>query len=363
MQQIRKFRDAIFVITQERSCPLYNVGEEVRVEAACVYVPEAKPVCMILVGKLIAITEHKGSFERFSQLGVQKEKYDCGGCEGLIHFEYKKKKGFATLQMKLLAEAEDRRRKTHLDKFYSKLRDFSLFESLDDGALYDLADLLELKTYPKGKVVLKKGELGTQLFVLLSGKVGVLGDDGQRLAEMGKGEIFGEMSLLSGEPVSCSIHSLEETEAALLSIKNFKHVLKKYPVLQLFLLKMLVDRAQAMALRSGNITSGMSGELNEIGMVELFQLIHSSQKTGTVELLLNDAKAVIFFGEGELLRVSYRGLFDKAALFALLAKKEGHFTYTKGIPSDIEGREPFGNFMGLIMEGVQYLDEQEEGDH
>lgn len=359
MHQKKKYRDAIFVINEERACPFYNIGEELHVVGNCVEVPEAKAVCIILVGKLIEITAKKDSFEHFSQLGPKKSKFDCGGCIGRIHFEYKKKKGFSTVQMKLLSEAEERRRKTHLDKFYSKLRSFPLFESLDDGALYDLADLLELRTYPKDKVVLKKGDPGSNLFVVLEGRVGVIADDGQRLAEMGKGEIFGEMSLLSGEPVSCSIHSLSETEAALLSVKNFKHVLKKYPVLQLFLLKMLVDRAQAMALRSGNITSGMSGELDEISMVELFQLINSSQKTGTIELLLDDAKATVLFCEGEFMQIRYRDLTDKEALFALLAKKDGHFTYTKGIPMAFDNKDPFGGFMGLIMEGVQFVDEQE----
>jgi len=361
VHQKKKFCDAIFVVTEERSCPIYNKGEELGVEALCAFVPEAKPVCMILAEKLIEITSKQESFERFGQFGTQKAKFQCGGCTGSIGFEYKKKKDFSTVQMKLLSEAEERRRKKHLDRFYGKLRNFQLFESLDDGALYDLAELMELKTYPKGKMVLKQGEPGTNLFVILSGKVGVIGDDGVRLAEMGKGEIFGEMSLLSGEPVSCSIHSLKETEAALLSIKNFKFVLKRYPVLQLFLLKMLVDRTQTMALRSGSITSGMSGEFEEISVVELFQLINSSQKTGRIELIMDDAKASVQFSEGEFIEVRYKDLKNKEALFALLTKKKGHFSYTKGIPLELENAEPFGGFMGLIMEGGQHLDELEYG--
>jgi CRP/FNR family transcriptional regulator, cyclic AMP receptor protein len=358
MQQ-KKFRDAIFTVTEEHSCPIYNIGDELRVEDLCVIVPDSKQVCMILVEKLIEITVKKENFERFSQLGTQHLKFDCGGCKGKITFRYKKQKGFSTVQMKLLSEAEERRRKQHLAIFFDKLRGFQLFESLDDDALLDLAALLEHKKYKKDKVVLKVGEPGTHLFILLSGQVGVIAHDGERLASMGRGDIFGEMSLLSGEAVSCSIHSLAETEAALLSVKNFKHVLKKNPVLQLFLLKMLVDRAQAMALRSGNITSGMSGELNEISTVELLQLINSSQKTGHVELILTDAKGSIFFSEGEIIHVRYRALRDKEALFALLAQKEGHFTYSKGLPLEMERVEPLGGFMGLIMEGVQYVDEQE----
>jgi len=42
-----------------------------------------------------------------------------------------------------------------------------------------------------------------------------------------------------------------------------------------------------------------------------------------------------------------------------LARKSGHFSYTKGIPQELEFAKPFGDFMGLIMEGVQYVDEQE----
>lgn len=360
MQQ-KKFRDAIFTVIEERFCPIYNIGDELKVEDLCALVPEAKPVCMILVEKLIEITVQKDSFERFSQLGTKKHKFDCGGCEGKITFQYKKEKSFSTLQMTLLSEAEKRRQKQHLDKFFGVLRGFPLFESLDDDALLDLADLLEHKKYSKDKILLKQGEPGKNLFVLLSGQVGVIAEDGERLATMSQGEIFGEMSLLSGEPVSASIHSLAETEAALLSVKNFKFVLKKHPVLQIFLLKMLVDRAQAMALRSGNITSGMSGVLDEIGVVELFQLINSSQKTGVVELLLSDAKGGVVFNEGEIVYARYKELRNKEALFALLAQKSGHFTYTKGVPPALEKAQPLGGFMGIIMEAVQYIDEQEHG--
>jgi len=94
MQQKKKFTDAIFVVTEERLCPIYNIGEEIKVEDLCAVLPEAKAVCMLLVEKLIEITIQKDSFERFSQLGVKKSKFTCGGCQGLIQFEYKRKKAF-----------------------------------------------------------------------------------------------------------------------------------------------------------------------------------------------------------------------------------------------------------------------------
>lgn len=357
-----KPNDAIFLITEERGCPIYNAGEELKVENFCLTVPSFKTDCLYLAQSIINVISSRETFAGFGKFSSQKTKFDCsGGCgEGIIRFEFKKEKDFATLQMKLLNETEERRKRQHLDRFFGVLRNLDLFESLDDDALIDLTMLLEMKNIPVDKVVLKKGDPGTYLHIILSGRIAVIAEDGSRITEMGDGAIFGEMSLLSGEPVSNSIYTIEDSQLASLSVKNFKHVLKKYPVLQLFLLKLLVDRAQAMTLRSGNITSGMSGELAEISMVDLFQLINSSQKTGTVQLILDEGKAAVLFKEGEIVYARFLDLRNRDALFALLNIKSGRFTYTKGVPPEFENLPPIGGFIGLLMEGLQKIDEEHE---
>ncbi len=355
-----EFRNAIFVVTEERSCPIYNVGEEFKVEDMGLTVPEAKPACLVLVREIMKAVAQERSFERFTQEGIRRSKFECGGCTGMIRFEYKKEKEFATLQMKLLAAAEQRARMRHIDRFYGLLRRLDIFEPLDDDNLRDLSGLLKLKEYGANKVILKQGEPGTHLFIILEGRVAIISGDGQTLSEMGEGEIFGEMSLLSGEPVTTSIHSRARTRVASLSSKDFKHVLNKYPVLQVFFYRMLVDRAQANTLRAGTISSGMSGELAEINPVELLQLINSSQKTGRVELVLDDGKAEVLFHEGEVIDARYRDLQGKEALFALLGRTSGRFVYTSGIPEQARELPVIGGFMGLIMEGMRRIDEEEE---
>jgi CRP-like cAMP-binding protein len=354
-----KYRDAIFVVTEERSCPIYNVGEEFKVENFTLTVPSLKPDCLHLAQAIAAVITAKEGHAGIPKFGAQKSKFDCGGCEGMIFFEYKKERDFATLQMKLLNETEERRRRQHLEKFFGVLRNLDFFESLDDDALTDLTVLLEMRTIPLDKIVIKKGEPGSHLYIVLKGQVAVIAADGSRIAEMSEGEIFGEMSLLSGEPVTSSIHTIADTQFAMLSIKNFKHVLKKYPVLQLFLFKMLVERAQTLALRSGNITSGMTGELAEISTVDLFQLINSAQKTGTVDLILEQGRAMVFFRDGEIVYARFLSHRNKDAVFALLNIKSGHFTYTKGIPSELDKLPPIGGFIGIMMEGLQRIDERQ----
>ncbi len=354
---VDKFHDAVFLIINERSCPFYNVGEELKVENFSLSVSSFKPGCLYLAQKIANIVTPKDGISGFAKNDCQKSKFDCGGCEGLIYFEYKKEKEFATLQMKLLKETEDRRRRERLGKYFGELRKLNLFKSLDDHSLSDLTLMLEFKTVLVDKVVIKKGASGNNLYIILKGLVAVIDDDGSKIAEIGADEIFGEMSLLTGEPVTRSIYTLQATQVAMLSVKNFREVIKKYPILQLFLLKMLVDRAQTMTLRSGNITSGMTGELSEISVVDLFQLINSSRRTGRVELLLKEGKAMIFFREGEIVYARFLTLRQKDAVYALLGAKKGRFSYTRGILKELEKFPPIGAFMAIMMEGLQRIDE------
>lgn len=354
-----EYRDAIFIVTEERSCPIYNVGEEFKVEKQGLTVPEAKPACLLMVQELMKVVSTVQSMERFTQMGVKKTKFECGGCTGVIRFEFKKEKGFATLQMKLLAAAEQKKRMRHVDQFYDLLRSIDIFEPLDEDNLRDLSALLELKEYGVNKIIVKKGDPGTSLYILVEGRVAVVGEDGQTLSEMGVGDVFGEMSLLSGEPVTTSIHSRERTKLAVLSSKDFKHVLNKYPVLQVFFYRLLVERAQANTLRSGTISSGMSGKLSDIHPVELFQLINTNTKTGTVDLVFDVGKATVLFHEGELVQAIFGNHAGKEAFFAILAKTEGDFTYTSGISEEAEKLPVIGGFMGLVMEGMRRIDEEE----
>ena len=360
-EKVRKFRDAIFIVTEERGCPIYNAGEELKVDKFSLTVPSLKPGCLILAEEITNIVTSKDSFrDKVSLFSSKKTRFNCGGCQGIIHFEFKKAKGHVTLQMKLLKQTEERRRRQRLDKFFKIFRNLGIFESLDDDALSDLTILLEVKTIPFAKVIIKKGEPGSHLYIIMDGLVSIQAEDGTKITETGTGGIFGEMSLLTGDPVANSIHTVTATQVALLSIKNFKHALKKHPVLQLFLLRMLVDRAQTATLRSGNITSGMTGELAEIPIVDLFQLINSSRKTGLIDLIMDMGKATVYFKDGEIIHAHFLKLRDKDAVFALLEVKNGHFSYTRGVPDEFENLSPIGEFMGLLMEGLQRIDEGQE---
>lgn len=362
-----EFRNAVFIVTEERFCPIYNVGDEFNVLRDALTMPGAKPACLMLVRQIMRITEGQDSPKRHTVFGTQKVKFECGGCSGLIRFEFKKEKAYSTTQMKLLAAARKRRENKELAEFTGMLRSFPVFSSLGDNDLYDLFTLLRFKQYGPGEIILRKGDPGTHLYIILTGRVEVVGDKGESISEMESGGVFGEMSLLTGAPVVTSVYSRDVTKLAALTSKDFKHVLHRYPALHVFFYRLLIERAGKTGKRfNADIGSGMAGDIAEVHVVELFQMINASQKTGTVELKLPDGDATVMFNEGEVVLARYGDLAGKEALYKLLGVTKGQFAYQPGIPPEAEGYEVIGGFMGLVMEGMQLLDEEEglpEGMH
>ena len=98
----------------------------------------------------------------------------------------------------------------------------------------------------------------------------------------------------------------------------------------------------------------MNGRLSDINAVELFQLINSSQKSGKVLLALDDGNAEVTFNEGELIKSTYKGLTDKDAFFALLAKNEGSFTYSSGLNDEEKQLPVIGGFIRITSYNVCY---------
>ena len=353
-----EFRNAIFIVTEERFCPLYNVGDEFNVQRDALTIPGVKPACLILLRQIMRITEGQEAVKKHSVFGTQKVKFECGGCSGLIRFEYKKERDFATSQMKMLATVKKRRDSGELDEFRDMLRTFPVFAPLGDNDMYDLFTLLRFKKYGPDELILRKGDPGTHLYIILTGMVEVVDDRGESIVKMESGGVFGEMSLLTGAPVVTSVYSRAETKLAALTSKDFKHVLHRYPVLHVFFYRLLIERAGKNSKKlSTGIGSGMGGDISEVHVVELFQMINASQKTGTVELRLPSGDAEVMFNEGEVVSARYGELSGKDALFKLLGLTKGQFTYSPGIPPESRDNEVIGGFMGLVMEGMQRLDE------
>ncbi|MEK6201733.1 MAG: DUF4388 domain-containing protein [Desulfobulbaceae bacterium] len=353
-----KFRNGVFLIIEEQHCPLYNVGEEITVDGGVMRLPVAKSTCLTLAQDIITLVSEDVVYEQYLQGAKKKTRFECGGCDGRICFEFKQEKEFATVHMKLLAATQRKEQLKDISPFADLLRGIHIFQPLSDEDILDLATLLKLETCPWGFPVLQKGDVGDHLYIILSGRIEVMDEEGVTLAEMGKGEVFGEMSLLSGEAVTSTIMAVEPTELVTLSKKNFRHMQVRFPDLQVFFYKLLVSKITTLnRQRAEELTSGMVGQLADFPPVELVQMINSNQKTGYLKVESGKSKGQLLFNEGELVYAVFDGKDSQEAFYAVLALKEGRFNFVQELLPQDTKYQSIGSFMGMLMEGMKRLDD------
>ena len=236
---------------------------------------------------------------------------------------------------------------------------YKSFSALSDDDLLDLATLLELTEYPWQFPIIQKGDPGNRLFIIISGTAEVIDDYGTTLAVMSKGEVFGEMSLLSGERVTVTIMTSSPCQVAVMTHKNFKHILARFPALQIFFYKLLVSRVTKMNLqRTEELSSGMVGQVSDISPIELCQMINANQKTGRLYIEHEGSRGVVMFNEGELVHAQFDALTGKNAFYEFLTIEDGRFRFTQGLSESETKADVLGGFMGLLMEGMKRLDDK-----
>ena len=80
--------------------------------------------------------------------------------------------------------------------------------------------------------IFSEGDSGSEMYVILSGKVKILissGDHLLTLANLKKGDFFGEMALLEQLPRSASAEAVNEVELIALGTEDFKFLVQQHP--------------------------------------------------------------------------------------------------------------------------------------
>lgn len=104
------------------------------------------------------------------------------------------------------------------------LRHSHLFEVLSEDELAFLAERARLQVFAPGESAVRQGESGSSLFFVLQGEMAVE-VDGHEVAQLGKGRMFGEMSLLTGAPRSATVRSRGEVRLAELQKEDLAQLL------------------------------------------------------------------------------------------------------------------------------------------
>lgn len=343
-----------FIIIANAKCPIYQVGDEFKLNGRNLSLM-GKPACLTLMDDIIQAVETHMSPKNILSGQFPDELFNCSGsftgCAGSI-------------RLRLCAESAPSRAglkkiEDEITAVVGKLTNFSIFKSLNDEDIREIVSHFRIKEYPKGEIVLKKGEPGIKLFIILSGEVEVIGDYDVVIATLGKGDIFGEMSLLSGNPVNSTIRVSKNTKIMCMNGNHFRIMLNRFPSIQMYFARLLVDRlAKSNIERTHQLAKGMAGSLTEISPPELFQALNMAQKTGKLILNLTDGRAMISFRDGDVVWAEYNDMTGIDAFFEIVKQVRGNFKFDPALPKEQEEAPVLGDFMYLLMEGLNRLDQE-----
>lgn len=134
----------------------------------------------------------------------------------------------------------------------ASFRTYAFFDTFTDQLISQVADFAKRVEYPAGKVILQQGHLNNLLFFLESGSVEIQLDNERVAALETRGEVVGEMSVISKLPVSATAFSKSDCVFYVINVEDFTKVSAKDHDHFMFLLHKIYSVVVTERLRSTN---------------------------------------------------------------------------------------------------------------
>ena len=125
------------------------------------------------------------------------------------------------------------------------LADVPLFAGLSRRHLNKVASTGSLKRFHDNTAIVRAGEMGTSLYVVLDGTVSVR-RRGLPVLRLGMGSVFGEMALLDGHQRSATVMADEPVLCLTIEQSRFLRLLRSEPAIAIALLQELAARLRAV---------------------------------------------------------------------------------------------------------------------
>ncbi|MFZ5471779.1 MAG: cyclic nucleotide-binding domain-containing protein [Myxococcota bacterium] len=149
----------------------------------------------------------------------------------------------------------------------SLLRTVDLFANLSPGDIEGVASQVMPRQFGRGESIISEGAAGNTFYVVSSGQVSVrTGSPPIEVSRLGRGQYFGEMSLLTGEPRSATVVAESDTELLEIDRPVFARMFEAHPELANQLSALLAHRRSALraAAESSATSSDSAPEARRI---------------------------------------------------------------------------------------------------
>lgn len=108
------------------------------------------------------------------------------------------------------------------------LGDVALFSRCSSRQRRTIARHAQIATLPADVELVRQGEPGDALFVVLDGKAAVR-QDNIVLREVGPGACFGELAVIDGDPRSATVVAQTDVTVAVIGTRMFRTLLREMP--------------------------------------------------------------------------------------------------------------------------------------
>jgi CRP-like cAMP-binding protein len=132
------------------------------------------------------------------------------------------------------------------DEIADTLAGFSLFAELSNAELQQVAHTFDEAVYPEGERIIRQGLSGSAFYIILDGDAAII-VDGEQRATLGRGEFFGEVSILLGDVPVADVVALRPLRCIVLAGPAVEGFLVSHPKVMYRMLQ-----AQARRLRNAN---------------------------------------------------------------------------------------------------------------
>jgi len=119
-----------------------------------------------------------------------------------------------------------------------------IFSRLNEAGLKSVLKSAVEKKAKAGMKLVEKGKGGVGFYLILKGKAEVI-RDGEKLAELGAGNFFGELSVIDGAPRTADVIAMTDTSCIVITQWAMKSLIENHPEIAQGMLEELVRRLRA----------------------------------------------------------------------------------------------------------------------
>ena len=345
------------IVEEVLDCPAFKKGDQITIDYPHIVLEETNQVCLSALNQCHPYILPLSRGVAFATLGIGEDvgSLRCCCSMGSVIFNVIKRRSRVSITPETLKYLA----KLKLD--LSKLQSMPIFEPLPEGSLEKIIPLLQLQQINTGTDIIQQGDVGEFLYVITKGEVLVLRQGGQIreevIANLPEGECFGEMSLISGKPISATIRAKTPVTLLKISKKDFDRLVRENPSLSIYFTKLLTQRLQMTSTRMAEtLDKGMLGSIETFSIPELVQTLALNGRTGVLVISSKKGEAKIAFERGYIYQVALGDSLGEQAFYQLLTWQKGQFQFQSADTLSIK-RQVEKDTMHMLMEGLRRLDE------